>query len=192
MPGFPAGEMAKDAALPAFGLPLLTIVRVLCGKRPGSFSDAMRFWDTNPRFFFAARLRFPLGDWMKRLASALVLLLASCAAVEKSNHGQCEEKASFARGAKDAELGAAFQPLCQGEAESAYREGFESHKKRRPASAARRIPIVPGWVCEVEASAKVFTGVGASAEEASRSAQATCSTHFQSSSCTQTECSRSL
>lgn len=127
---------------------------------------------------------------MKWMAFALAVLLASCATVKKTN--QCDEKVSYARGAKDAESGAAFAPLCKGEAESAYREGFESRRKRRPASLTRRMPIVAGWVCEVEASSKIFTGVGSSAEEASRSAQATCSTHSQSDSCSQTECSRSL
>jgi hypothetical protein len=128
---------------------------------------------------------------MKRLAFVLALLLASCATVNKSN--TCGEKASFARGVKDAETGAAFMPLCKGSGERAYREGFESHRtKRRPGSVSRRLPIFPAWVCEVEASLKVFTGVGASVEEATRSAQETCSTHFQASNCQQTECSRSL
>ena len=84
-----------------------------------------------------------------------------------------------------------FGSVPGGAAERAYRAGFESRKKRKPSSVAR-MPVFPAWVCEVEASAKIFTGVGASAEEASRAAQKNCSTHFQASSCQQTECSRSL
>jgi hypothetical protein len=127
---------------------------------------------------------------MKSLAFALVLLMVGCATVNKSN--TCDEKASFARGAKDAEAGAAFLPLCKGDGERAYREGYESRRKRRPSTASGRLPIFPAWVCEVEAESKVFTGVGASVEEARRSARDTCSTHFQASNCQQAECSHSL
>lgn len=123
------------------------------------------------------------------IALALPLILVGCATVKKPN--TCDEKASFAQGQKDAQSGYAFSSACDGAAERAYRAGFESRKKRKPSSVAR-MPVFPAWVCEVEASTKIFTGVGASAEEASRAAQKNCSTHFQASSCQQTECSRGL
>lgn len=165
--------------------------QILAAESSGIFGRSAFFknecWDFFPRLAYNL---FIGGGWMRGLAFALALLLVSCATAEKKNH--CEEKASYARGVKDAESGAAFMPVCKGEAENAYREGFESKRKRRPAAFARKMPQAPGWVCEVEASTKVFTGVGASAEEATLSAQASCGTHFQSSSCTQTECTRSL
>jgi ribosomal protein L16/L10AE len=48
------------------------------------------------------------------------------------------------------------------------------------------------WVCEVEASQKIFTGMGVSQEEASKAAHTTCASHLQASYCRKTECKENL
>lgn len=47
-----------------------------------------------------------------------------------------------------------------------------------------REPATISWACELEANAKVFTGVGLSRDEALHSARSTCGSHFQASYCT--------
>lgn len=55
-----------------------------------------------------------------------------------------------------------------------------------------RDPAAAGWVCEVEARSKVFTGAGGTREEALGSARASCGSHFQASYCTKADCKQSL
>lgn len=178
------GQTAKDRISRGFFCQFWQITKFFEAKRPRRI-----FLGHGLGFFSALAYYEEVGGWMMRLAIALALplLLVGCATVKKPN--TCDEKASFARGIKDAQGGTAISSDCSGPAAWAYRAGYDSRKKRQPSS---RNPAFPAWVCEVEASAKVFTGVGASADEASRAAQKTCSTHFQASSCLQTECTRSL
>ena len=104
---------------------------------------------------------------------------------------------------------------------AAYHEGFESSRpKRKPGlSAAKdntgaddlasdsdsedapallqlpspvRAPSAISWVCEVEASSKVFTGVGGTQGEALGSARANCGSHFQASYCTKSDCRQNM
>lgn len=63
-------------------------------------------------------------------------------------------------------------------------------KKSAPREVAK-LPVVappPAWVCEVESSSKVFTGVGSTRDEASVQARGSCSSHFQARSCAKAEC----
>lgn len=141
----------------------------------------------------------------------LALSLSACATVRKAELESCGNLESYNRGVSDAEQGipasTAFARLCTSETMASgikkYREGFaqgRTNLKMRAAAAneasANRVlqtlPSSPAWVCEVEASAKVFTGVGGSLEEATRSAKDTCGAHFQSSSCQQAECKQNL
>jgi len=140
----------------------------------------------------------------------LFLVLASCATTRPAEPDFCQPQISFTKGKQDAQAGipasAAFTRLCSPKSSPLallrYREGYEQARlaKRQKSLAnlellSREVEPLPEpttWVCEVEAAAKVFTGVGGSLEEATRSAKDTCGAHFQSSSCTQTECKQSL
>ena len=55
-----------------------------------------------------------------------------------------------------------------------------------------RDPNGLSWVCEVEASSKIFTGVGVTKDEALGSAKANCGAHFQASYCTKADCKQNL
>ena len=143
---------------------------------------------------------------------ALALGLSACASLPQGEPQFCEAEQSFARGQRDAQQGnaasTAFTRLCSEESMPSalrrYREGYGAVRaaQRQKALVAveeqelarhlQSVPASPAWVCEVEASAKVFTGVGGSLEEATRSAKDTCGAHFQSSSCTHTECKQNL
>lgn len=150
---------------------------------------------------------------MKKLGIlALALGLSACASLPQGEPEFCEATQSYLRGQRDAQQGnpasTAFTGLCSEENISSalkqYREGYGAARsaQRQKSLAAieeleanrtlQSVPAAPAWVCEVEASAKVFTGVGGSLEEATRSAKDTCGAHFQSSSCTQTECKQNL
>lgn len=61
-----------------------------------------------------------------------------------------------------------------------------------PSPAAARSPSALSWVCEVEASSKIFTGVGGTQTEALGSARANCGSHFQSSYCTKSDCRQAM
>jgi hypothetical protein len=101
---------------------------------------------------------------MKKVFIALSVLLCGCAAVK--GHDQCADGLS-----------------CQKNTRAG--EASESLHKRRLVS----MPSFENlWVCEVEASSKIFTGVGSSRDEAFRSARDTCAFHFQTSYCTRAEC----
>jgi len=141
----------------------------------------------------------------------LALSLSACATVRKAELVPCGNAESYERGLTDALQGipasTAFTQLCTSETIAVsvkkYKEGFAHGRANRKARAAatseanvsralQTLPSSPAWICEVEASAKVFTGVGGSLEEATRSAKDTCGAHFQSSSCQQTECKQNL
>jgi hypothetical protein len=101
---------------------------------------------------------------MKKVLLALCVFFCGCAAM----HGpdRCADALSCRKDARTGESG-------------------ESTHKRRLVS----MPSFENlWVCEVEASSKIFTGVGSSRDEAFRSARDTCAFHFQTSYCTRAEC----
>jgi hypothetical protein len=100
-------------------------------------------------------------------------------------------------------------------AAAAYREGFESSRPKRkpgltalkeiaedeeladsesllPLPSPMRAPSAISWVCEVEASSKVFTGVGITQTQALGSARANCGSHFQASYCTKSDCRQNM
>ncbi|HEY8279459.1 MAG TPA: hypothetical protein VIH99_07550 [Bdellovibrionota bacterium] len=94
-------------------------------------------------------------------------------------------------------------PSTRAPAIAAYHEGFESGRSRRekekaevgegPHTDAReRKPATLPWVCEVEASSKVFTGVGNTRDQALGSAMENCGSHFQASYCAEAECKQNL
>lgn len=58
--------------------------------------------------------------------------------------------------------------------------------------APARDPASPSWICEVEASSKIFTGMGITREEALSSARSSCGSHLQASSCQNADCKQSL
>lgn len=81
--------------------------------------------------------------------------------------------------------------------QAAYKEGQESVRarepvKRAPARVTANRRKTPLWVCEVEASQKVFTGVGPDLAEATEAAKTSCSSHFRASYCRKAECKQSL
>lgn len=137
------------------------------------------------------------------LLAALTLVFSGCASV-RPEPDYCQAKESYDRGARDAAQGLPANPdfirFCKdtqlGTLES-YHNGYESQRRIAPVAPPAPLarPVLARkntWVCEVEASRKVFTGVGASQDEALRSAKDTCGSHFQASYCTQTECKQSL
>jgi hypothetical protein len=116
-------------------------------------------------------------------------------------------------------LDLSFSPSCTSgsrvDAIAAYRDGFASQhpvlvmadqSEAAPAvpvgpapamdeaesPPALRAPASPSWVCEVESNSKIFTGVGATREEALGSARATCGSHFQAAYCSKADCKQNL
>lgn len=143
------------------------------------------------------RGRAALWGWLVGAA----YLLAGCAAVPRQASPQeCEGRGGYERGLRDASEGrardGAFARLCPnpGAALAQYRQGYSLGREKTQAAAkaiAFRLPQAvkePSWVCEVESSSKIFTGVGFSEVEATRAAQSTCSSHFQARSCERAEC----
>lgn len=151
----------------------------------------------------------------------LAFLLSACATVHQEEPQLCREGHSvYLKGLRDGEAGkapdeASFS-LCS-EAERAalqrhYRDGYAwGHSQHRDqqtpavtgelivkpqdiASGNRVVQAIPTspWVCEVVASAKVFTGFGNSRDEAVSSAKESCGAHFQASRCGRMECKKSL
>lgn len=130
----------------------------------------------------------------------------SCAAWRTQPRPECAEAHAFQRGVSDATTGGALGLVesCpesdRARLQKSYRAGYESiqaHRlaERRAIAAVERTTTEtakPTWVCEVEASQKIFTGVGQSHDEAMRSARSNCGAHFQASSCQQAECSKKL
>lgn len=151
---------------------------------------------------------------MKKLMVAAALCLSSCASTPhpaaKIVSAYCAKDVSRHRGLHDAEEGrsrdSSFLKLCpEGEREAylrSYREGFEAGRRQRHREMARpevlttpaiaRFPASPSWACEVEASSKVFTGVGISEGEAASAAKEACGVHFQATACGAVECKKSL
>ena len=149
---------------------------------------------------------------------ALVLatsLLFSCVTTPVAElPAQCDPQKAFRRGVEDGEskptLDAKFFQTCPDEQLSVikkrYRNGYVLGKARakarqKPGKAAKTTPSemmakessAPSWVCEVEASSKVFTGVGQSEAEALKGARDTCGAHFQAKECSENlDCRQSL
>lgn len=151
-------------------------------------------------------MRVAHGLWLVLAAAAL----AGCATGRGRVVDDCSRRAAFQRGVGDGTLARSpgYGPpgACSAEASllrQAYREGYESVRSRRLGAgrgpAGGRVADGYGlpssrkaWVCEVEASEKIFTGIGTSQEEAYTLAHSTCSAHFQSSYCQKTECKANL
>jgi hypothetical protein len=153
---------------------------------------------------------------MRKIWIAVVLACSACATVPPPPapvvSAACGKDASRRRGADDAAEGrgrdSAYLRLCPPTERDAflraYREGFEAAKKlkHREVEVARpevlttpaiaRLPASPTWACEVEAASRVFTGVGMSEGEAAVAAKDACGAHFQTSSCGQTDCKKTL
>lgn len=129
---------------------------------------------------------------MKRVVCMLALILAGCSTMKTAD--PCGGHNGYTRGLSDAESGRPYAPACGNE--RSYKEGYDAVVKgpaqRRSEAMSRRIQSIPAWVCEVESSSKVFTGVGSSEKEAAVSAQKSCGTHFQAKECTNTECRSTL
>jgi hypothetical protein len=129
------------------------------------------------------------------------VFFASCATapVRVSQSENCDAKKSYAKGKKDADMGMLPSTFlfrsCDSEqrklALKAYKRGYEA-RSETPALEEPENREENAWVCEIEANAKVFTGVGISQEEAIQSARKTCGSHMQSSSCGSTECRKTL
>lgn len=150
---------------------------------------------------------------MKQIAWMLsALALVGCATSRVKDSSECARRTAFQRGVSDATMEklVTYAPpkSCQGDARAqlflSYHEGFESVRARRLAQGrgpAGTLRVKDGygvpsgkrsWVCEVEASQKIFTGEGLSRQEAVSAARNTCSSHFQSSYCRKAECKKSL
>ncbi len=153
--------------------------------------------------------------WSRAFALVLGLALYSCAGQRPISSAECTRESGQARGLKDGK-GArnpdlSFLQGCSDESRSAalsaYRDSYEAAKAKRvkeeleeaeaaalkpPAILPGREPAAAGWVCEVEASSKVFTGTGLSREEALSLARNTCVSHFQASICTESSCRKNL
>ncbi len=147
--------------------------------------------------------------WMFALSA---FLFSGCAITRYSDAQPCSRENSLARGQKDAASGknqeAAFLKSCGAEtraaAQVAYREGFENYRSKKAAGKSElaeeeaaelpvaRAPANLSWICEVEANSKVFTGVGASQEEARGSAKASCGSHVQASYCEKADCKQAM
>jgi hypothetical protein len=150
---------------------------------------------------------------------AACAVLYSCALQHQVVVRDCARDQSYARGAREASQGRALDlgfshscsPASRVDAIAAYRDGYDSVKphpaeetasaelatgENAPASveasAVLRGPAATAWVCEVEANSKIFTGVGATRDEALGSAKSTCGSHFQASYCNKSDCKQSL
>ncbi len=136
-----------------------------------------------------------MGKWI-----ALAWLLVGCATTGSPDH--CGSHESFQRGLGDAEAGRLanmdFAQDCSSRQDvlRQYKKGYEfGILRRRQKLQETQVGPAPSqfkWVCEVEASRKVFTAMAFSQKEASHLAKATCSSHFQPSSCRQSECRKNL
>jgi hypothetical protein len=126
----------------------------------------------------------------------------------------CDPQKAFRRGVEDGEanttLDAKFFQSCPDDQlpviKKRYRNGYVLGKARAkarqkngkatkaaPNEAVAKESSAPSWVCEVEASSKVFTGVGQSEAEALKGAQDTCGAHFQAKECSENlDCRQSL
>jgi hypothetical protein len=148
----------------------------------------------------------------------LILLptaLFSCASKPVQNMECSIELArKFAlRDARNGErLDLSFLQGCSAETRSAaleaYKESYEASKRKRakeksaqsvgdeslsaPSIVPIREPEQESWVCEIEANAKIFTGTGLSRDEALSLAKKTCGSYFAASSCTESNCKKSL
>jgi hypothetical protein len=199
---FPSSTQG-NSRLPNFGL-------VKSGKKVGRYGSVCA---PRAQIFFAAFLGWTrIGDLdgggMKKIGvCALVLGLSACATVQQSEPDFCGSQQSFERGVQDARQGKSashsFTEQCDPENISQltkrYRQGYASEKSRQRQKAVKKENearfsslAASAWICEVEAFAKVFTGVGASMDEALKSAKSSCGAHFQASSCNQSDCKKSL
>lgn len=89
-------------------------------------------------------------------------------------------------------------------ATQAYRDSFASARAKRmreladaeaaakAAAEAKARGAGAAWMCEVEASSKIFTGTGRSREEALGSARSTCGSHVEASYCSKAECKKTM
>ena len=151
---------------------------------------------------------------------ALLALMVSCArhpsVLQDRSTGICENQRAFRLGVEDGEEGQQRQlPLLKDCEESdrpalmkRYRNGFElggARAKSKRKSSELPVPMLeskskkdmdqtpPSWICEVEASSKVFTGVGQSEVGALKAARDNCGAHFQAKECSEfSECRQSL
>lgn len=153
--------------------------------------------------------------WSRAIACVLGLALYSCAAQKPLSSSECTREYGQARGVKDGKSSRqpdlSFLQGCNDESRAtalaAYRDSFEISKAKRdkeeeespeakalkpPSILPARDPAGETWVCEVEASSKVFTGTGLSREEALGLARSTCVSHFQASYCTESSCKKDL
>lgn len=77
-----------------------------------------------------------------------------------------------------------------------HKSAREEAKLRRPPASrvtdGYGLPSSSAWVCEVEASEKIFTGIGSSKTDALDAALNTCASHLQASYCQKTECKTNL
>lgn len=148
---------------------------------------------------------------------ALVAVVTSCArhpSVGRDEYSLCENQKAFRLGVEDGEEGQQMRVTklkdCGESAYPAlakrYRNGYELGKARAKAKREQTstpVPMLearkkdldqpPSWICEVEASSKIFTGVGQSEGGALKEAQDNCGAHFQAKECSESsECRQSL
>jgi hypothetical protein len=155
------------------------------------------------------------------VAIGISVLLSGCAGITHSTLADCTREVALSRGMKDGAAGRktylqftrSCTPATRDLAVAAYREGFELSRPKRKAGVTAqkeevedeeqaeselllpspvRAPSAISWVCEVEASSKVFTGVGVTQTQALGSARAHCGSHFQASYCTKSDCRQTL
>lgn len=148
-------------------------------------------------------------------AIALCTLVVSGCARMRANSTTCTRDAAYMQGTRDASAGSSkedeFQISCtvstKDIARKAYREGFNAtrakHRAKNKTSEfdaeealldlpETRTPAGEEWICEVEASSKIFTGMGGNRDEALKSARSSCGSHLQASSCEKADCKKSL
>jgi hypothetical protein len=140
------------------------------------------------------------------LALATVFLFA-CASERAVTTSDCEQSKAFERGWRAAKEHSSpdlsFSILCPSELsarlESSYRDGFDSYiekkdleakRKQLKRSAAARAHSL--WICEVEGSEKIFTGVGVNVAEATSAARASCNSHLRASDCHKADCKKNM
>lgn len=145
------------------------------------------------------------------LGAALSLVITGCAGQRAPSLGECSPMLASVRGRDDGAAGrnreASFLHACRPEsrpgARAAYRDAWETARAEREVESEdgdaspilatpARSPAAASWVCEVEANAKIFTGVGESREEALVSARSTCGSHFRAAYCGQADCKQNI
>ena len=139
------------------------------------------------------------------LLSAFILSLSGCAVVRPLQTSSfCSPEEAARLGQSDGTEGKIQESLFSRCVEkeknqllSIYRSAYENARPRKlvekDISTALRVPASKKWLCELEASRRVFTGGGESKDKASEVARTACGSHLEASSCNnQADCRQEM